>query len=108
MGSRYKLNDSKIPIFWINYLHASHICVGKPAGSTAEITQACDAGAVFKGSKTTNKRIRDADVVSNAMMIERSEDVFRDHDAAVTHMTGQQMSHYIRKNAIFGLLCVYL
>ena len=47
----------------LDQLHARSICVGKPAGSTTEITLACDAGAVFEGPKTTNKRISDADVV---------------------------------------------
>ena len=78
----------------LDQLLSSHICVGKPAGSTTDITHACDAGAVFKGLKTTNKRISYADVVSNAIMIERLKDVFRDHDAAVTHVTGKQMSQH--------------
>ena len=49
--------------------------MGKPAGSTTDITQACDPGAVFKGPKTTYNRISDADIVSNAVMIERLKGV---------------------------------
>ena len=92
----------------LDLVHANHSCVGKPAGSTTEITQACDAGAVFKGPKTTNKRINDADVVSNSVMINRLKEVFRNHDAAVTHDTDKKMSHNINKNAIMDLLRVQM
>ena len=82
--------------------------MGKPARSTTEITQACDAGAVFKGLKTTNKRSNDADVVSDSVMMNRLKEVFRNHDAAVTHDTDKKMSHKIKINAIMGLLQVQM
>ena len=63
------------------------ICMGNPAGSTTDITQACNAGAIFKGPKTTNKRFNGADVVSNSVIINRLKEKFRNHDAAVTHDT---------------------
>ena len=52
-------------------MHSNHICVGKPAAITTEITQACDAGAVFKGPKTTNRRLGDADVITNTVLIDQ-------------------------------------
>ena len=36
--------DSKI----LTLMHSNHNCVGKPAASITEITQACDAGAVSR------------------------------------------------------------
>ena len=61
---------------------------------------------MFKGPKTTNERISDADVVSGVVMIAKLKEVFKDHDAVVTHVTSTQMSHNIREKAILGLLHV--
>ena len=81
----------------LDLVHANHISVGKPAGSTTEITQACNAGVVFKGPKTTNKRINDADVVSNSVMINLLKEVFRNHDVAVTRDTDKNVTQYLKK-----------
>ena len=41
-------------------------------------------------------------------MIARLKEVFKDHDAVLTHMTSTQMSHNIRKHAILGVLRVQM
>ena len=43
------------------------------------------------------KVLMDADVITNAVMTERLKEVFKNHDATVTHEAGTKMAHDIRK-----------
>lgn len=103
-------------------LAANHICVGKPPGSTTEVTQPCDRGNLFKGSHTTNDGISDDDVRDNIVMLDKLKVVFKEHCARVstarvpTAMSSsssappllKQMSAAHVKMAVFGLLRVQL
>ena len=62
-------------------------------------------GALFEGPKTTNKRITDADV-STTVTIEQLKEIFKDHDATITHEAGTNRAQNIRKTATNGSLRV--
>jgi hypothetical protein len=64
----------------LNQLHNSKIIVGKPPASTTEITQPCDVGHAFIGTKTNNKSIGDKDVESNKHMINKLNETFAEHN----------------------------
>ncbi len=49
-GEAVQIECFKLPHV-INLLFQHHIAVGKPPGSTTEITQPCDVGNCFRGSK---------------------------------------------------------
>ncbi|KAJ1395080.1 hypothetical protein B484DRAFT_407692 [Ochromonadaceae sp. CCMP2298] len=53
--------------------HFANYCIicGKPPASTTEVTQPCDCGNCFKGSKTCLKGIKDADIALDHPMVDR-------------------------------------
>jgi hypothetical protein len=55
--------------------------VGKPPGSTTEITQPCDMGPCFLASKTTLKSINEEDIQAKYWMVERLEVIYKAHGA---------------------------
>jgi hypothetical protein len=60
-------------------LDAAHIVVGKPPGSTTEITQPCDRGKVFKGPKTANRNISDKDVSGDKYLLGKISECLKEH-----------------------------
>ena len=61
-------------------LKANNIVIGKPSGSTTEITQPCDNSNLFKGPKTSLKNINDSDVMDEVYMLTRLESVVKAHE----------------------------
>jgi hypothetical protein len=57
------------------------IVIGKPPGSSTEITQPCDMGPCFLASKTTIKSINEDDVMTKSWMVARLEEVYKSHEA---------------------------
>ena len=52
-GEPIKIECFQVPEI-LDLVHANHIGVGKPAGSTTEIAQACDAGAILRSLRLQN------------------------------------------------------
>jgi hypothetical protein len=63
--------------------HFGNYCIicGKPPASTTEVTQPCDCGNCFKGSKTCLKGIKDADIPLDHPMVARLRAVIAQHCA---------------------------
>jgi hypothetical protein len=90
-------------------LNAHSIVVGKPPASTTAITQPCDSGNCFRGPKTTNKRLNDADVSHNAEMLDTLSVMVNKHVSNVSpHCDDPTMSAAHRHMAVYGLLRIQL
>ena len=63
----------------LQLLLENNIIVGKLPASTTEITQPCDRGNIFKASKTRNKNIGDDDVKKDVHMIDKLNEIFKNH-----------------------------
>jgi hypothetical protein len=63
----------------LQLLTDARIVVGKPAASTTEISQPCDAGDCFKATKTRVKNTTDADVIMDTHMLEKLTSVYDNH-----------------------------
>jgi hypothetical protein len=61
-----------------HFSNYSIIC-GKPPASTTEVTQPCDCGNCFKGSKTCLKGIKDCDILPTHPMVARLKEVIAQH-----------------------------
>jgi hypothetical protein len=63
--------------------HFGNYCIicGKPPASTTEVTQPCDCGNCFKGSKTCFKDIKDADTPLDHLMVAGLKAVIAQHYA---------------------------
>mmetsp|Transcript_32984 Transcript_32984/g.45233 ORF Transcript_32984/g.45233 Transcript_32984/m.45233 type:complete len:589 (-) Transcript_32984:104-1870(-) len=83
-----------------------NIVIGKPAASTTEITQPCDAGDCFKATKTKNKFINDEDILMDNHMYEQLQKVFVEHMKNATPSKKMSSAHV--KMAINGLQRVHL
>lgn len=93
----------------LDALEAAGIVVGKPPGSTTEITQPADRGKCFCATKCVNKSICDADI-DDKYMIGVLEQAFADHEAAMKDRypgyTPISVPH--KKMAVFGLLRIQM
>ena len=68
-------NDNAV----VNDLNEANIMVVKPPGSTTAVTQPCDRGNIFRGSKATLKTINDTDVTWDTAAIDAIKEVFTLH-----------------------------
>ncbi len=57
-------------------LYQNHLAIGKPPGSSTEITQPCDTGNCFRGSKASLKTISSEDVADNHYMLKSLRDMY--------------------------------
>jgi hypothetical protein len=93
----------------LRLLNDHSIVVGKPPASTTAITQPCDSGNCFRGSKTTNKRLNDADVSHNTEMINVLTEMIGKHVSTVSpHSDDPTMTAAHRHMAVYGLLRIQL
>ncbi len=63
----------------IEMLYENHLAIGKPPGSSTEITQPCDTGNCFRGSKASLKTISSEDVADNYYMLKSLRDMYDVH-----------------------------
>jgi hypothetical protein len=89
-------------------MQENNIILGKPPGSTTEVTQPCDAYMIFKGPKTCNRKIKDGHVIENQYMLNILGGVFKDHHAVMTRDSAKAISPNQKLSATMGLLRVQL
>ena len=92
----------------IDLLKAANITVGKPPGSTTEITQPCDAGYIFESAKATGKTLNDGDVSDNIDMVNILNGIVQQHRIKYIDKDGKKMTDAHKKMAVHGLLRVQL
>eukprot|EP01039_Chlorochromonas_danica_P014420 gene14420-16833_t len=73
----------------INSLEEANMIVAKPPASTTHITQPCDVGNCFRGSKQALKLVKDDDV-SQDKNIGRLETMLKSHIAKYTSTAAQR------------------
>lgn len=81
-------------------LENNHICVGKLPASTTHINQPCDVGDCFRASKGKLRGIKDVDVKSNLVLVNKIKDILTDANA--TFAKGKQMTSAHVKMASWG------
>ena len=110
----YQLDGEDMQIQCFNHpdilglLRGANITVGKPPGSTTEITQPCDAGYIFESAKAHNKTLNDSDVGDQADMIARLNNMINTHRSKYVGSDGKRMNDQHKKMCVHGLLRVQL
>jgi hypothetical protein len=79
-----------------------NIIIGKPPASTTSVTQACDAGPVFKAGKTKKKHLKTIKEVLEHTMTQRLTEVLKKHQSIV----GKKMKSHHIQSAINGIQVV--
>jgi hypothetical protein len=86
-------------ISMLSVLENNNIIIGKPSGSTTEITQPCDRGNVFKASKKTIKSVSDTNIDSNPHKVAILTQLF---------INNSSLDSRKRKLAVYGLIRVQI
>ncbi len=96
----------------IKFFNDHYVLVGKPPGSSTEITQSCDAGNCFRGTKKVLSSILNRDIEDNEYMLLLLKNMYKLHVERMRDRTlskdGCGNSQPQQQMAIKGLLRVKL
>ena len=104
-ASWYQLDGEEIQIRcyegmgMLNLLETNNIIIGKPSGSTTEITQPCDRGNVSKASKAMIISVSDTVIDTNPHKIDILNKLFIENSSLDSRR---------RKLAVYGLIRVQI